>query len=927
MENNYKTKTQLMNELTKLRLKVDKLKRLKPGQKKAGGKFNNAEQIYQKLIEEANDAIVSINEEGVLIAFNKKAEELLGYAREEILGKPITLLAHPRHQEGHGKMLEKLKKTHNLDFNRRAIEGTGITKNGQEIPLELSYYTIEANGKRIITAIIRNITERKKAEEEIRKFKTIADQALYGVAMVDLEGNLIYLNESCSKMHGYTVEELIGKHVSTFHTEELEPLRKLNVQQLMEKGSFVGKEVLHKRKDNTIFPTLMSATVINNSKGEPLFLTTTAVDITDLRLTQDTLRNALNYLENIIECSLDAIVTTDTKGYVTSANKSFLRLLRSQEEEIVGKHMIDFAPIKEGPYESTTGEFVQIDKDFLDDAKKWISRLVREGKISNMESYHIRTDKKIVPVEDNIAYLCDKEGNRTGALGIIRDITERKKAEIELKKSDEEIKNLNKQIEFILGATKTGIDIIDSDFNIQYIDSEWRKIYGDPADRKCYEYFMDRSEVCPGCGILKALATKASTITEEVLVKENNRPIQVTTIPYQNEKGEWLVAEVNVDITERKQAEDVLKKSEERYQKLIENANDAIISINREGMIIGFNKKAEEIFGYAREEMMGKPSYLLAPPQVRENQKKILKRWRETGCIDIDGKLIEGKGLKKDGKEFPAEFSYYLLKHYGEVINTAIVRDITERKIAEQRLIEYQNQLRSLASELTLAEEHERRRFATYLHDHIGQTLFGIHLKLDLLKQSLSTNDDIKPLKEVMNSIQQMIRDTRLLTFELSPPILHESNLESALDSLTERMHEQYGIMVTLKNDKQEKPLDDDIKIFLFQAVRELLINVVKHAHAKGVSISIQKEHTRIQIHVEDDGVGFIPSSNDFSQNQHKGFGLFSIRERLNYLGGSLEINSQPGHGTKITILSPLKIKKRRQKNRNESKLDDKLIK
>jgi len=127
----------------------------------------------------------------------------------------------------------------------------------------------------------------------------------------------------------------------------------------------------------------------------------------------------------------------------------------------------------------------------------------------------------------------------------------------------------------------------------------------------------------------------------------------------------------------------------------------------------------------------------------------------------------------------------------------------------------------------------------------------------------------------------------------------------------------------TKNSISSEKPLDDDIKVFLFQAVRELLINVVKHAQAKSVSISIQKENTRIRIYVEDDGVGFIPLSNDFSQDKHKGFGLFSIRKRLNYLGGSLEIKSQPGHGTKITILSPLRVKKRKSNGKNISKRDN----
>ncbi len=131
---------------------------------------------------------------------------------------------------------------------------------------------------------------------------------------------------------------------------------------------------------------------------------------------------------------------------------------------------------------------------------------------------------------------------------------------------EKEVKALRQQLEFILGATKTGIDIIDSEFNIRYINSEWKKVYGDPSGKKCYEYFMDRSEVCPGCGIIKALKTKKPVVTEEVLVKEGNRPIQVTTIPFQNEKKEWLVAEVNVDITEREMENKLILDTNRRLQ-------------------------------------------------------------------------------------------------------------------------------------------------------------------------------------------------------------------------------------------------------------------------------------------------------------------------------------------------------------------------
>jgi PAS domain S-box-containing protein len=170
------------------------------------------------------------------------------------------------------------------------------------------------------------------------------------------------------------------------------------------------------------------------------------------------------------------------------------------------------------------------------------------------------------------------------------------------RQAEEEIRTLKQQMEFILGVTKTGLDIIDSEFNIRYIDPEWAKVYGDPTGRKCFEYFMNRGKVCSDCGIPIALKTKSITVTEETLVKEGNRPIQVTTIPFQTSKGEWLVAEVNVDISERKRIEEVLHKAHGELEKRVQERTAELLSVVEALQDeMAERKRAEEILQRSEE--------------------------------------------------------------------------------------------------------------------------------------------------------------------------------------------------------------------------------------------------------------------------------------------------------------------------------------
>lgn len=241
------------------------------------------------------------------------------------------------------------------------------------------------------------------------------------------------------------------------------------------------------------------------------------------------------------------------------------------------------------------------------------------------------------------------------------------------------------------------------------------------------------------------------------------------------------------------------------------------------------------------------------------------------------------------------------------IINEKLRYEIEIRKETEENLKLHQKKLRALASQLSAIQAKERKHLANVLHDRIGQTLAVAKIKLKGLEESIP--EDFSPtLKIITELIDQTIQDTRSLTIELSPPILYELGLEAALDWLIEKFKKQHDIAFSFKVEDKEKEhaIHKDIAGILFQAVRELFINIVKHSKAKNVKVSLLKSHDKIKITIADNGLGFDLKKIDFSSNKNMGFGLFNIRERLEELQGSMEIQSQIGKGTTIFLTSPI---------------------
>ena len=235
--------------------------------------------------------------------------------------------------------------------------------------------------------------------------------------------------------------------------------------------------------------------------------------------------------------------------------------------------------------------------------------------------------------------------------------------------------------------------------------------------------------------------------------------------------------------------------------------------------------------------------------------------------------------------------------------------EVEERKKYEQELLGYQQRLRHLSSELLQTEERERRRIAMGIHDHIGQTLAMTKIQLGALQTEYDSRDLKKKVEDIRDLITQTIRYTRALTFDLSPPVLYELGLQAALEWLAEIVRKQSGLMVKVAGDGSDRKLDTERRVILFRICRELLLNVVKHAAARRAQVSLRGDDATIMVKISDDGTGFDPTMLQAGYDPFEsGFGLFSIREQLRQYGGTFEVDSNPGHGSGVTISVPLSM-------------------
>lgn len=875
---------------------------------------------YVMVEQNTSEAFASVHRLAVFLALIGGAAAIVimlcGFWFAGRIALPIRILRESVEQIGAGRLdhclnirtgdeIEQLAD----DFNRMAGK------------LAAAHDSLEGKVAERTAELAEKMRQIEKAEKRQR---LILENSPVPMMIVDTGHGIVEINDSALSLMNRRREDVVGEKCDC--VLRLAPDHKCPVFDEKNNLDYSERVLVNSRGEE--IPILKRAVPIE-MEGETLLLEA-FVDISDQKRAEKEMKSAHDFLQTVIDSISDPVIVIDHNCRIVLANRASCETGGHKDPVGEGMTCHAFSHHRSTPCEG--------EKDPCP-----LKQVLATGRPFTVRHTHYDSEGRERIVEIVASPIIEEGGRVVRVIEISRDITEREKAR-------KEIETLKQQIEFILGATKTGLDIIDSNFNVVYVDPEWQKAYGDPTGRKCHEYFMGRTDMCPNCGIPKALETKAVTVTEEVLAKEGNRPVQVTTIPFQNEKGEWLVAEVNVDITERKRVEEALRKSEEWLATTLRSIGDAVIVADTEARVTFINYVAEQLTGWKQEEAAGRP--------IEEIFNIVNEQTDEKAANPVEAVIKDGITLglanhtaliARDGTRRPIDDSAApIVNDAGEIIGAILVfRDISERRQIERQLVHSEkmagigqlaagvaheinnptgfvasnlNTMNDYAADLTTVLRECKSLFSACasLEGGIGETArkadelwkkCDIDYILDdmgnLVKESL---DGAGRIKKIIADLKDFTRADR--------QEVEEIDLNEAIDKTLNVAWNEIKYKAKVVKEYGELPPVKCIAGQIDQALLNIIVNAAQAIEKTGViTIRTLADDDQVCVEIGDTGPGIKPEIIDrifdpffTTKPVGKGTGLglnitYNIIQQHN---GTVTVRSEADKGTTFTIRLPL---------------------
>ena len=604
-----------------------------------------------------------------------------------------------------------------------------------------------------------------------------------------------------------------------------------------------------------------------------------------LRDTTAALRASEEHYRRLIDILPDAICLISPQGRLISVNSQAVAMLGyDSPAELLNKSVFELIP---------AGEGIKADVSLLK------NRIIR-----NVEHTMLKKNGEPFQVELSATVTSDKEGQTAGLVCVARDITKRKQAEKILRDSEERFRQLADNIREVFWMTDV------SKKQMIYVSPAYQEIWGrtveslysSPQDWLDAIHPEDRKRILESA-LSKQISGKYDEVYRIIRPDRSIRWVQDRAFPILDELGKvYRLVGIAEDITERKQVWDALRENEARKSAIMRVALDAIITIDHEGRIIELNSAAESIFTHSRAKLVGENIMEIIPPSLRPWFKEGLANHFSGEKGPAVGSRIEMPVLRADKSRFHSEFTITRVKLKGEPTFTVYIRDITQRKRAEE-------EMRSLPLRIIKAQEVERSRVARELHDGVNQIIASVKMRIRNARESLPPVQ--AATREILGRCDKLLagalEENRRIAHNLHPADLNNLGFSAACHNLCKEFQSRSNMDVQCKITlPAENRLPPGIELTLFRIVQEAINNIEKYAHAKTTTVSIGLQNGSIRLKIQDDGHGFDPQKikRDKKEKGH-GLGFTNMRERALSLGGTCEIQSSPRTGTAILVSIP----------------------
>ena len=524
----------------------------------------NAEDKYRVLLEAAPDGMIVANLKGEIVLVNRQSEKLFRYAKEELVGKPIEKLLPAYFFVNQASNKAHYARTPKAVSAGVGLELFGITKDGTQIPVDINLSQVVADDDTLIFASVRDMTERKKAEEKLRKVQKdfqllVSSVQDYAIFMLDVNGNVVTWNSGAEKIKGYKEEEIIGKNIEVFYTsEDIEKDQpQNNLQEALRQGRFES-EGLRVRKDGSVFYANVVFTPLYDDNQNLYGYAKVTRDTTDRRKTVEDLR----YMATIAKNIQDPVISSDNDTLITGWNDAAEKLLGWKSEEVIGKNMDSVLNVYY-PNETRTEILISLQKN-----GRWEGELV----------YYTKTHKPAY-VLATLLQIKNNNGIATGNIVIVKDITERKKAEEAIFRFNNELdRRVKERTEYIYKSEIRFRTLIENSNDIfLMLDDNLKTIYCSPSSERLTGW--DDKEIINE-EMLINIHPDDRDLVKDLLNMAIIHPGKIFNLLYRNqhknEKYLWLEGTVinllankyikalvvNLhDITDRKETEDKLMKT------------------------------------------------------------------------------------------------------------------------------------------------------------------------------------------------------------------------------------------------------------------------------------------------------------------------------------------------------------------------------